>query len=413
MDASDRRDRVAEEAAEWWVVLQGDASRADREQYVDWLRESSVHVAEMLRVAQVHGALEQFKRWSGIPIDGSRDADDSVVRLPTPEGRVELRKDTQDRGPRRRAVAWSVAATLIVATGLVAILLIQSRGRTIQTDRGERREVALADGSVIQVDPETRLRVKYEDHARRVFLERGRALFHVAKSTERPFLVEANNTTVRAVGTAFAVERHHESIVVTVAEGKVAVFPAYSLATPLPVTLSPSGSPDIHSKVAQGASVSSTLSVASTYQLTRHGLQSEPPPALTGSTSEIFLTANQQVTVSKSGSAEAVLVVDSSRALAWADGRLVLENRTVADAVREFNRYNRIQIKVNDAELARRPVSGVFNAADPQSFVAFLASVARLHIKREEGTDITIDAAKEPDAGVDIALPESKTLEVK
>jgi transmembrane sensor len=394
MDASDRRNRVAEEAAEWWVLLQGDVSRADREKYVDWLRESSVHVAEMLRVAQVHGALEQFQRWSGIPIDGSREEDDSVVRLPMSERRMELRKDTPELRPRRRAVAWSMAAMLFVATGLAAILLMQSRGRTIQTDRGERREVALADGSVIQVDPETRLRVKYEDHTRRVFLERGRAFFHVAKNAERPFLVEANNTMVRAVGTAFAVERQRESIVVTVAEGKVAVFSAHSLATPSPVTPSPSGSANIQGKVASGALTFSTSTVSSGHRLTQHGLQSEPPPAPTGAAPEIFLTANQQVTVSKSGSADAVLVVDSGRALAWADGRLVLENRSVADAVREFNHYNRIQIVVNDAELASRPISGVFNAADPESFVAFLSSVARLHITRGDDAIIAIVATK-------------------
>jgi len=394
MDASDRRNRVAAEAVEWWVLLQGDASRADREQYVDWLRESSTHVAEMLRVAQVHGALEQFQRWSGIPVDGSREADDSVVRLPTSERRVEQRKDTPERGPRRRAVAWSMAAMLLVATGLAAILLIQSRGQTIQTDRGERREVSLADGSVVQVDPETRLRVKYEERARRVFLERGRALFHVAKNTARPFLVEANNTTVRAVGTAFAVERQHESIVVTVAEGKVAVFPSHSLATPPPVTSSASGSADIRGKIAPGASMFSNSSVSSGHELPQRGVQSEPPPPATGAGPEIFLTANQQVTISESGSAEAVLVVDSSRALSWADGRLVLENRTVADAVREFNHYNRVQIVINDADLARRPISGVFNTADPESFVAFLSSVARVHITHRDGEAIAIDEAK-------------------
>ena len=283
---------------------------------------------------------------------------------------------------------------LIVVIGLATMLVIQTRGWTIQTDRGERREVALADGSVIQVDPETRLRVKYEEHARRVFLERGRALFHVAKNTERPFLVEANNTTVRAVGTAFAVERQHESIVVTVSEGKVAVFPAHSLSNPLPVKSFPSGSADIRSKVAPGASTASTSSISSGYQRTQNGVQSAPSPLPTSSAPEIFLTANEQVTISGSGSAEMVQVVDSDRALAWADGRLVLENRSVADAVREFNHYNRIQIVLNDEELARRPISGVFNAADPESFVAFLSSVARVHIVRRDGADITIDAAK-------------------
>src|ERR1700730_1415259 len=78
MDASDRRKRASEEAAAWWVRLQTEGlPRAEREEFVDWLRESAVHVAEMLRVAKVHGALEQFQRWANISTDGS-DADNIV-----------------------------------------------------------------------------------------------------------------------------------------------------------------------------------------------------------------------------------------------------------------------------------------------------------------------------------------------
>src|SRR5882762_8475817 len=98
MDASDRRTRAAEEAAEWWVLLQGEVSRGEREQYVDWLRESAVHVAEMLRVAQVHGALAQFKRWADLPTGGSGAAPGNVVALPPSSGAV-----TPPDPPRRPA----------------------------------------------------------------------------------------------------------------------------------------------------------------------------------------------------------------------------------------------------------------------------------------------------------------------
>ena len=83
MDATDRRKRVAEEAAQWWVLLQGEVPRIERERYVDWLRETPLHVAEMLHVAQVHGALEQFERWAAIPTDGSGDDEENIVLLPS------------------------------------------------------------------------------------------------------------------------------------------------------------------------------------------------------------------------------------------------------------------------------------------------------------------------------------------
>lgn len=46
---------IAEEAAEWWVAMQGNPSRPEREAYVDWLQESPAHVAEMLWLWQLHG----------------------------------------------------------------------------------------------------------------------------------------------------------------------------------------------------------------------------------------------------------------------------------------------------------------------------------------------------------------------
>jgi transmembrane sensor len=43
-----------------------------------------------------------------------------------------------------------------------------------------------------------------------VTLERGRAVFHVAKDKARPFLVSSNGTVVRAVGTVFGVEQRRQ-----------------------------------------------------------------------------------------------------------------------------------------------------------------------------------------------------------
>lgn len=67
--------------------------------------------------------------------------------------------------------------------------------------------MALGDGSVLQVDPETTLAVHVDEDRQQVTLERGRALFRAAKDPKRPFTVRADGTIVRAIGTTFAVER--------------------------------------------------------------------------------------------------------------------------------------------------------------------------------------------------------------
>lgn len=356
MDPNERRNRAEEEAAEWWLRLQAaDMSRLEREQFVDWLRESRIHVAEMLRVASVHGALEQFQDWVRITTSGSEDG--TVVSLPG-------RSDDRPAAAKRRTLAWPIAAALACIALASALLLPNLRSQTIETERGERREVALDDGSVVQVDPESRLRIKFERDTRRVYLDAGRALFRVATNPHRPFLVLADATTVRAVGTAFGVERRDQGLVVTVAEGKVAVEGSAGF-----VSLPTAEEAQSQSDVSGAGPSAGQMKVRD---------------------AQVFLTANEQVTVRPSGSAAEVRKVDSARVLAWADGRLVFESTPIAEVVRQFNRYNRIQLHVDDEQLARRPISGVFNAAQPESFIAFVQSTTAVHVDRTRAGAIVI-----------------------
>ena len=95
---------------------------------------------------------------------------------------------------------------------------------------------------------------------------------------------------------------------------------------------------------------------------------------------EISLGPDQQIIVPPAGSMGEVHKVDSHRELAWADGRLVFDHDPVAAVVQQFNRFNRLQIKVLDPQLADRPVSAVFNVSDPEAFVTFLESVANIRV---------------------------------
>lgn len=329
MESIERRRRVNEEATEWLLQLQGtEMSRTQREAFVDWLRESPLHVAEMLRVASVHGALEQFESWARIATADS-GKDEVVIAL-------HADPDVGSGRSRWRRRTWPIAAAVAGLALATALLWAPMRGQVMETARGERREVVLADGSVVQIDPESRLRVRFEENTRRVVLDAGRALFRVTKNPARPFLVEADSTTVRAVGTAFGVERKETGVVVTVSEGKVAI------------------------------------EKRGTAQAAR------------------FLTANEQVTVVSSSSAAPVRKVDSARVLAWAEGRLNFENTPIREVVAQFNRYNTIQLRVEDEELASRPISGVFNAANPQGFIDFVEATTVVQVKNDSDGNIVI-----------------------
>lgn len=302
-----------------------------------------MHVAEMLRVSHIQGELADFPYWNEIvPLDPS-SAGASVVELSSALG-LPIRESRSGRGS-----SWSWRRVSALAAGVailgVALMYFGVFGyRTIDTGIGEHRTVTLADGSVVRISPDTTLSVHFTGNERRVTLARGDALFRVAKDPVKPFLVETNRTRVRAVGTAFGVEHHHESVIVTVEEGRVAVVQA-------------------------------------------------PPSAALAQRStavEISLGPDQQIIVPAAGSMGQVRKVDSRRELAWADGRLVFDHDPVAKVVQQFNRFNRIQIKVLDPELAARPVSAVFNVSDPEAFVTFLQSVANIRVTHPSRNMIVI-----------------------
>ena len=335
MDQNERRDRAAQEAAEWMLRLQDqNTTRAQRAEYVQWLRESPLHVSEMLRVTHVHSALANFRHWNEItPVDMS------FPPAPTLEfpGAAD-RRGADTAKPRRNEWFRPVAVTaFLVVVSIVLTYIVHLGPQTIRTGAGERREVTLADGSVIQISPRTTLRVRFTDRQRWVLLSRGDAVFRVAKDRAKPFLVETDHASVRAVGTEFGVEYQDNSVIVTVEEGRVAVTQPATGLTPLARDL-----PQI----------------------------------------EVSLGADQQVVVPQAAPMGSIRKVDSRRELSWADGRLVFEQAPVAEVVQRFNRFNRVQIQIRDPKLATRPVSAVFDASDPEAFITFLESVANVRVTR-------------------------------
>jgi transmembrane sensor len=105
-----------------------------------------------------------------------------------------------------------------------------------------------------------------------------------------------------------------------------------------------------------------------------------------------FLTSNEQMTVRAGGASSPVREVDASRALAWSEGLLVFSSTPLDEVAHRFNQYNRVQIRIRDAELGRRPVSGVFQASDPQTFIDFIRAGARVSVTRPSDGEIVVSS---------------------
>lgn len=348
-----RRSRAARDAAEWISRLEEEPlSATDRAEFVAWLRESPLHIAEMLRAKHVNLALREFPDWDKVDYTDTAPSDNLDSILPFVGDGHRAGRFMHPRPSR--SLRWHpsllAAASVLFVVVLALFFSIPRGATTVATGAKERREIQLADGSTITLAPDTLISFKLSPAQRSIVLDHGEALFHVAKDPNRPFVVGAANTNVRAVGTVFNVINNAETVVVAVTEGRVAV------------------NPSVH----------------------RDGKRQSA-----GSGVDIMVAANQQVAVSAEGRATAVHSFTAMDATSPIGTQFAVENETVAEIVQRFNSVNKVKIRILDARLEGLRISGVFNRAEPQSFAAFLEAAAGIGYVQQPNDEIDLGAVPE------------------
>jgi transmembrane sensor len=115
------------------------------------------------------------------------------------------------------------AAAALCAAGIWFARSLSNDYRSYSADAFAPQRVALTDGSVVDLNTNTRLQVHFSSGERQIDLAAGEAHFQVAHNAARPFIVTANGVSVRAVGTAFDVRLVGQNVEVLVTEGRVEV----------------------------------------------------------------------------------------------------------------------------------------------------------------------------------------------
>jgi len=207
-------------------------------------------------------------------------------------------------------------------------LVSPAQAATYETALGEIRTISLADGSQLTLDTATRVRITLSASERKVSLERGRARFRVAPDGKRPFTVTVSGGTVVARSTLFDVSVESGRPLVTVIEGRV----------------------DLTSISDAASHPARTLAAGQTADL---GNADAPRPTKAGETQ-------------------------------WVSGMLALDGGPLGEAVAAVNRYNRIQIRLAEHELARLSVTGAFQVHNPDAFARAVAATFGLGIDRSD-----------------------------
>lgn len=246
----------------------------------------------------------------------------------------------------RRAIPWrryAMAASVALAAfgGMAVYDHVDGR---ISTGRGEIRRVALEDGSIVTLNGDSAVQVRYKDDVRQVILRRGEALFEVAHNSRRPFVVSAEGLKVRAVGTEFVVGLEDGGVEVTVEEGVVAV----------------------------GGSAS-------------------------GSPTPRYIRRNEQFVAAQTGPRKAVLdAADVARRTAWRKGLLVFDGQQLGAAAAEVNRYSDLRVVIEDPTLARAEFMGIFKLGDSRAFANAAANAFNGEVIRRDGELVIVRQQNSP-----------------
>lgn len=298
-------------AAEWFGRRQfWEWTEKDQAQLDAWLDENLAHRVAFWRLEGAWG----------------RAARASAVKQP-------MRRETSPissiwtRSRKLFAAAAVIAAITVIGTSL--FLGPGSNSKTYETTIGERKTLALADGSRIELNTNTAVSISSD--SRSVSLLRGEAFFNVKHNPDRQFVVKTGGYRVIDLGTQFLVRRDDQRVKVSLLQGKA---------------LLQSGD--------------------------NHGRTALLVPG------DIAVATKSRISVARFSN----LYVE--RQQSWREGLLSFDNTTLGDAAKEFNRYNTTQLIIRDPSIAKMPVAGRFPINGVDRFADVVTHVFGLHVKTDQ-----------------------------
>lgn len=281
-----------------WILKQrvaADWTEQDRHGLAAWQAQSTAHLLAYLRL---EAAWKQTDRLAALR---------PTKALPA-----------QPRLPWRLMGRISGAVALVAVAAVVGLnYLPNSHQRIFSTGVGGHQRITLTDGSLVELNTKTTLRLAADGSTRTVYLDRGEAYFRITHDAAHPFVVIAGSHRIIDVGTAFVVQRDPKQLSVSLLEGSARFD-----------TPADGSSPAIELK--PGDEV-----VATAAKVVR---RSEPLSKLTSE-------------------------------LGWRRGNLIFNGTTLAEAAAQFNRYNNTKLIIADPEIGRLKINGTFAANNARAFI--------------------------------------------
>ncbi len=307
------------EAAIWFARLRAPDGAQARADFERWHDTSAAHAAAFARITQ---------HW-----DASSALAASQWRSVSPLLRPWWRRADGNVG--RLAFGGAALAALVAGVWQIPRPAMVAPIVQMASPLGQRRIVALPDGSQLTLDSDSAVATEYSARERRIRLDRGRARFVVAHDADRRFVVNSGSTSVVARGTVFDVDAVPGAVTVTLVQGAVDVL-ARRRSAPL---------------------------------------------------QRIALVAGTQVVVRDDAAHRVALRPAPSGAGSWTAGMLSFDAAPLDQVVAQANRYRTAKLVLGDPALGRLKVTGAFRASAPDDLLHGLARLFDLHATpRADGT---------------------------
>ncbi|VCU71099.1 fec operon regulator FecR [Pigmentiphaga humi] len=327
LDDPNSSNDLRKDAVRWLTRMHsGEATREEVDACAAWRRADPEH-------ERMYRSVEFFWQASG--------------HLPEKKWRAILaREENASPKPRsfsRREFGWGLAGACAAALAAVAVPQLRPSRleyqHTASTRPGERRDIALPDGSVLNLNVDTHLEVAFYESQRVVALTRGEAFFSVKSDPGRAFLVKAGDTVVKVTGTRFNVRHDAGGVRVGVKSGSV------------------------------------NVSAGPWWDKSRRDL-------IAGQT--VAIGADEQVSE--------VATASIANLTAWREGKIVFDNAPLAQVVEEMSRYLPRPIRLDAPHLRDFRVAGVFNIDNPQSMMMALPAIAPVRLSQLSDGRVSVRA---------------------
>lgn len=312
----DCTDTVRDEAAYWFALTNDGLLDAEEQARFDrWLARDPLHADEYRLLQSLWGAADQLPK----------ERLQALLRedIPTPI-QPRLRKNSV---VLRYAVAASLVAVAVSTALWFGLNTTPDYNAQFTTAFGERKQLTLPDGSVVDLNSRTQMDVHFVRGQRVVVLSAGEAMFSVQHDPARPFVVEAGNGRVTVTGTRFDVRRDPTQTLIAVESGTVKV----------------NGAAD------NGATV--------------------------------VLTAGLGSRIDATGKVAAASSVNTAALIAWRSGKLVFNDAPLSEVVQEVSRYRRQPLLVAGGKAANLRLTSVFKADDTDALLRALPSILPVTVR--------------------------------